>query len=107
MDIIGIRKLRSISQLLFETTPQLFLQLRMLTFEESQEFGVNVESIMISLSFALTHFFVEATVLYLESRAYKSKFVAYISTCLNGRLLWIPYTDLLMNPKSSGKGKKK
>lgn len=79
----------------------------MLTFEESQEFGVNVESIMISLSFALTHFFVEATVLYLESRAYKSKFVAYISTCLNGRLLWIPYTDLLMNPKSSGKGKKK
>lgn len=66
-----------------------------------------MESILVSLSFALTHFIVEAGVLFFESKAYKSKLVAYLSTCLNGRLLWIPYTDLLMNPKSTGKVNKK
>jgi len=58
---------------------------------------------LVSLSFALTHFIVEFVVLLLESAAFKANFASYLSTCLNGRLLWVPYTDLMMNPPKDKK----
>lgn len=47
----------------------------------------------------MTHFIVEFIVLLLESAAFKANFSSYLSTCLNGRLLWVPYVDLMMNPR--------
>ncbi|KRX00525.1 hypothetical protein PPERSA_04546 [Pseudocohnilembus persalinus] len=104
MDIIGIRKLRSISQLLFETSLQLLLQLRMLQYKDiAESFGVNINALLLSLQFALLHFFIEGTVLILESTAFKANFTSYLSTCLNGRLLWIPFIDLMMYPEKQNK----
>jgi len=36
--------------------------------------------------------------LYLEARACRTTLMHYLLVCLNGRLGWIPYTDVLESP---------
>eukprot|EP01083_Nonionella_stella_P142209 439559_1 len=53
MQIIGYRRLRTLSQLLFETIPQLLLQIHMLRVSNLD--GLDAESLIVSILFALLH----------------------------------------------------
>ena len=73
MDVKGYRKLRTLSQLTFESIPQLLMQITFVIFyrEEAAEKGVNMKEIMLSLAFAGMHFISEVLLLYIESKAVK------------------------------------
>eukprot|EP01083_Nonionella_stella_P060839 158657_1 len=98
MQIIGYRRLRTLSQLFFETIPQIFLQLRILWQIEwagrENDFAINSEAIMWSVGFAVLHLIFEAAIISLDSAASKMKFIHYAIVCLGARLDWIPFSHL-------------
>lgn len=73
LQVAGFRRMRTISQLTFETFIQFLLQLRMLSFFKKQlengeeTLGVSIEAIVISLALALLHGFLEAIFLSMEA----------------------------------------
>ena len=73
MDVKGYRKLRTLSQLTFESIPQLLMQITFVIFyrEQAAENGVNMKEIGLSLAFAGMHFLSEVLLLYIESQAVK------------------------------------
>ena len=73
MDVKGYRRLRTLSQLTFESLPQLFTMLIFISFysEEAKERGVTMSEIYISLVFAIAHMVTEASLLYIEAKAVK------------------------------------
>jgi hypothetical protein len=67
-EVAGFRRLRTISQMLFETIPQICLQLRMYYyFSVEPEMGVSLDALFISIACAVVHGSLEVLVLYIES----------------------------------------
>lgn len=102
LEVAGFRRMRTISQLTFETFIQFVLQMRMLQFFREQRDAdnvveVSVDAILLSLLLALAHGVLEAAFLYLEARASKTSFINYCMVCFNGRFGWVPYNDFLTN----------
>ena len=97
MNIIGYRRLRTLGQLLFETFPSIILQIRMLYVlgDNGQELNVSFQSLYYSIGFAILHTIMEATILYLDSKACYLSLEEYIVICLNARLSWIPFANIL------------
>ena len=107
MDVKGYRKLRTLSQLTFESIPQLLMQIVFVIFyrKEAADKGVNMKEIGLSLAFAGAHFLSEVLLLYVESRAVKQTMYQphkspqilctmrfhYILECLSGRFGWVPF----------------
>ena len=60
-------------QLLFETFPSIVLQIRMLIVENSggDNIGVSIESIYLSIGFAIIDTLMKGMILYLDSKACK------------------------------------
>lgn len=105
LEVAGFRRMRTISQLTFETLIQLVLQVRMLQFfkahEEDggkgiEELGVDPKNIVISLMLALLHGLLEAIFLAMEAQASKTSFINYCIVCFNGRFGWVPFNDYLI-----------
>lgn len=74
LDVAGFRRMRTISQLTFETFIQFLLQVRMLLYfqqkktgEGIDEFGVSVTAIFVSLLLASIHGILEAIFLAMEA----------------------------------------
>eukprot|EP01083_Nonionella_stella_P117950 351941_1 len=99
--IIGYRRLRTLSQLFFESIPQICLQLRILWVirmekkDDDVDYGVDERNIMWSIMFAILHGLLEASILYLDSRALKMTFIQYAIVCLGARVGWIPFNHLI------------
>ena len=95
----GFRRLRQVSQLNFESFPQIILQVRILLYvwdEDSatqDELGVSATQILISLFAAFIHTLGEIYLLRRESIACKIDFFNYIVVCYNGRLEWVPFLN--------------
>lgn len=95
MDIKGFRRLRTISQLSFESLPQTILQLRILIYalNGSNELGVSLEVIISSLGCALLHAIFELIFVYLEAISCKTTVIHYFIVCFNARFGWIPFVN--------------
>eukprot|EP01084_Bolivina_argentea_P245868 411561_1 len=85
-EIIGYRRLRTLSQLFFETIPQIILQARMLG-----DASINTNALFWSIGLALCHLLLEAGIIYLDSHAFEVSFLEYSILCLGGRIQWIPF----------------
>jgi len=114
LDVAGFRRMRTISQLTFETFIQTLLQVRMLMYFNNkvdtsgvQEFDVSVTAIVVSLFLALLHGLLEAIFLAMEAQASKTSFINYCIICFNGRFGWVPYNDYLTNKSTQVQQKKK
>eukprot|EP01083_Nonionella_stella_P295544 1004441_1 len=92
MQVIGYRRLRTLSQLLFETVPQCLLQLHMLRVSNLD--GLDTSSLMMSILFALLHMLFEGIIIYSDSKACDSSVLEYGLQCLHARMNWIPYTGV-------------
>lgn len=98
LDVAGFRRMRTISQLTFETFIQTILQCRMLYVfrnKPNSELEVSVQAIVVSLFLALFHGLLEAIFLAMEAQASKTSFINYCIICFNGRFGWVPYNDYL------------
>ena len=94
MQIIGYRRLRTLSQLVWETSSQIVLQIRIYFWLQTEEakvgnsVTVSATSILISLVFASLHAIFEASIIYLDSTACNMSFLKYGFHCLGARLEW-------------------
>jgi hypothetical protein len=98
MDVVGFRRLRTSSQLTFESFPQIVLQLYILNYlnnhpDELDDLDVNTDAILISVGLAVLHAVVEMLFIYLEKVANKTSFMHYSIICFNGRFDWVPFTN--------------
>ena len=95
MDIKGFRRLRTISQLSFESLPQIILQVRILIFALNGEnkLGVDLSAIVGSLCCAILHAFFEMIFVHLEAVACKTTIIHYFIVCFNARFSWIPFVN--------------
>eukprot|EP01084_Bolivina_argentea_P040443 74752_1 len=98
-EIIGYRRLRTLSQLFFETMPQILLQGRILYVVElkndNNQFQINVTTLVWSLALAVAHLILEGGVVYFDAKTLKMSFSQYCMICLGGRVGWIPYQHFL------------
>jgi hypothetical protein len=106
MDIVGFRRLRTSSQLTFESLPQIILQLYILNYlrnneAERVELDVSLEAIMFSISLAVLHTGIELVFIYLEKVANKTDFMHYTIICFNGRFGFVPFTNHFSNRDAS------
>jgi len=95
MDVKGYRRLRTISQLIFESFPQVIIQAIFLWYAkvyENMSAGSNSE-IYASIILAVLHTVIELFYLYLEFSMVKSSFIEYALVCMNGRLNWVPFIE--------------
>jgi hypothetical protein len=100
MDVLGIRRLRTIAQTIFESIPQILLQARILQYGASY-LGVDSETLILSLAAASLHFMLEIMMLYYESTACKTSVVYYSVVCLNGRLNWVPFMEKMTRARTT------
>jgi len=94
IDIKGFRRLRTISQLSFESFPQIILQCRILLYAYTvgrNELDVSTAAIASSLACALIHAFFEMIFVYLEAVSCKTTVMHYFIVCFNARFGWIPF----------------
>eukprot|EP01083_Nonionella_stella_P193903 715584_1 len=101
-EIVGYRRLRTLSQLFFETIPEIVLQLRILwvikwSGSNENTFEIDVTTLIWSLGLAFAHLFLESGIIYLDKSAYQMGFMDYSLECLGGRVQWIPFQHLLPN----------
>ena len=88
---------------LFETCPSLILQIRILSvIGIDRKLGVSTEALILSIFFALLHIFMEGMIIKLDSSACHLSMYQYCIVCMNARLSWIPYANIL-TMKSIGK----
>jgi hypothetical protein len=98
-EIVGFRRLRTISQLMFETIPQIFLQIRVLIYFQNKAKSatgstltdIDVNSVLISILFACLHGGLEIVILIIEARIFEETIYDYFVICINGRLGWVPF----------------
>lgn len=102
MEVEGFRRLRTISQLTFESLPQIILQIRVINYYKSvypeklidlEKSGININGIIASLMTALLHTIIEMVYLNVESKACKTTLTQYSIVCFNGRFGWVPYAN--------------
>jgi len=98
MDVVGFRRLRTSSQLTFESFPQICIQLYILNYlrnypEELVALDISIDAIMLSLLLAVAHTMIELVFIFLEKIANKTSFMHYAIICFNGRFDWVPFTN--------------
>ena len=98
-EVIGYRRLRTLSQLCWETIPQIVLQCRILYVLEvkatSNEFEIDIGTLIWSIALGVAHLVLEGGVVWLDSKTLKMQFMQYAMTCLGGRVQWVPYQHFL------------
>lgn len=101
-EIEGFRRLRTISQLIFEGIPQIFLLIRVYIYfyneinEHPAYFeaqGISLYGIFFSLMCAVLHFILEGIQIKLDAKACKTDVLHISLVYLNGRLGWVPFSN--------------
>jgi hypothetical protein len=112
MDVEGCHRLRTISQLIFESVPQIILQLFILFgpsctwlcpedsntedgFDHKTKLDISHEAIYASITFAMFHLFVAVLIMAIEAAACRSTLFEYMVLSLSGRMNWVPYIEAL------------
>ena len=102
-EVGGFRRMRTITQAIFETLIQLGVQIHMLIFvtqnvadEDQADFGVDMMSIQLSVALAVSHIMLEFVQLSYEAKACKTNIVNYSIACFNGKFGLVPFADDLI-----------
>eukprot|EP01084_Bolivina_argentea_P164598 286160_1 len=93
MNFEGLKRQKAISQILFETIPQVTLQILLVyKFIPGQELaGISNQDIYLSITAACINVVVQMCRLYFESVAVSETFVEYCLNAMMGRIGWVPY----------------
>lgn len=71
IDIVGFRRMRTISQLIYESIPQIVLQTRILSYvrahPEEKSIDISVQTIEASILTGVLHFMIEILFIWKES----------------------------------------
>lgn len=99
INLDGFRRLRTSSQLTFESIPQIgfqtYLYVRLRDDEPTRTaLGIELEVILFSIAMSLSHAVIEFSVLNTEKHAIKTEFLHYYMSCLNGRFGWVPFEHI-------------
>ena len=96
-EVNGIRRMRTITQLMFESVIQFSLQLYILhqvrDRDDASSINVDVTSIIISICLTIAHAILEYLLLCYEALACKTSLMNYCVACFNGKLGWVPFVD--------------
>ena len=64
--------------------------------EKKDKYGVNLNSILVSISLSIAHVILEIIQLYFEALACKTSLTKYCVVCFNGRFGWVPFVDNML-----------
>lgn len=97
----GVRHMRTISQLTFETVIQFMVQISMLGWYATNSNGeedqaVSMSALVVSIIIAALHFTLEIAQLNFEAKAVETSLSRYFIVCFNGRLGWTPFLENIM-----------
>jgi hypothetical protein len=105
MDVEGYRRLRTLSQLIFESFPQIALQARIILAPHfAREIGLTDGELFSSMGFAIFHLLVTGWVLRAEAFACKDSGLHYLITCLSGRFGWVPFAEKFRHGAAAATG---
>lgn len=94
MNIEGYKRMRSISQLLMESFPQMVLQfLLFIGVFNLQNTDITPLDIVVSLVSTLSNSTLQVCKTKMESMATQETFLSYISECYIGRFVWVPFIN--------------
>ena len=101
MDVVGFRRLRTVSQLTFETFPQILLQAYIyykLRDDEAtkDQLDISTDAIAISIILGLLHCLAEILFIYQEKYANRTTVMHYTLICFNGKFGFVPFTGILV-----------
>eukprot|EP01083_Nonionella_stella_P128720 390097_1 len=93
MSFEGFKIQKSISQILFETIPQVTLQLLLIfdVIPGKELAGITSLELRISIACAVFNFIIQISKLYIESVAVNERFVVYCLNAMMGRVSWVPF----------------
>eukprot|EP01083_Nonionella_stella_P064687 168852_1 len=93
MNFEGFKRQKSVSQILFETIPQVTLQvlLELDVIPGKHLAGITSRDLQISIATAVFNFVIQISKLYCESVAVNEQFVEYCLTSMMGRVSWVPF----------------
>jgi hypothetical protein len=99
MDVAGFRRLRTVSQLTFETLPQILLQIRIYSVVKNRQDvnslgDISVSAIILSICLGVLHLLIESLLIYQEKMANKTSFLHYILISFNGKFGYVPFTGI-------------
>lgn len=94
------------TQLLFESVPQILLQARVVYWleqnpQEKESLGINMHVVYGSIACAVLHAGIEIIYVTKEAMAFKTTVWHYAIVCMNGRFGWVPYTDKMTSTRRS------
>lgn len=105
MDAEGYRRMRTMSQLIFEACIQIPLQSRILMMPAyAEQMGLSRPQVVASVVFAGFHFAMSIATTALEAMACRDRLLRYAATCLAGRFCWVPFLAELNNAGRGGDG---
>eukprot|EP01083_Nonionella_stella_P169254 573498_1 len=93
MNFEGFKRQKSISQILFESIPQVTLQilLELNVIPGKQLAGIKSIELRISIATAMFNLITQISKLYFESVAVNERFVEYQLNAMMGRVSWVPF----------------
>lgn len=99
-EVAGFRRMRTITQLTFEGLIQLFVQIQILLYfypnpEDAGDVGVKAYEVILSITIAFVHLFLQVFQVLLETWACETNFLTYWVVCVTGRFGWAPYIDTM------------
>ena len=103
MNYEGIKRQKSIAQLLFESIPQLIIQtfavfdIGLFRLDNNTNETISEFDIYLSMTFALLNAIGQLWRIILEKKSIEESFIQYCVTCLTGRIGWIPFKYKIEN----------
>ena len=98
INIIGFRRLKTSSQLTFESMPQILMQIYIMSRlasdqDELSKLGLSYKAFLISIGSGILHGILEAIQVHSEKKMSQADLFHYLIISFNGRFGWIPLID--------------
>eukprot|EP01083_Nonionella_stella_P267986 905611_1 len=100
-EMVSYRRLRTLSQLFFETIPQIVLQVWIISdikwLGNENEFDLDdfEWKLTLSIGVAIAHLILEGGIMLLDRSAFEMGFMQYAMVSLGGRTLWVPFQHFI------------
>eukprot|EP01084_Bolivina_argentea_P026221 48731_1 len=102
MNLEGYSRMRSISQLMLESLPQICIQTMMAAnVFILTDTTITTQDIVISIGSAVFNMISQFTIMKMESAVVRETFISYSLSCMVGRIGWIPFIHEINTAKNS------
>ena len=93
MNVLGYGRLRTLTQLIFESIPALVLQIWIISTHRENTYGIGVYGLVLSIIVAICHLICEMLIVYVDSHACETSLLKYAIECLRARLEFVPFAE--------------